>query len=198
MKVSLGIDPDLHSIGLALVTPERVLAVGVVRIPMKYKGDAAVQRMTLACAKAIPEWLCTLQGHPEFSPAALDVVVVEGQELYLVKAGNPDSILRLGQVAGAAFCVAQAACNPRAAFIPRPKVWKGSVPKDIHQKRTLSRYGWKYKSMGKGKEAWACPTSLGAYPLLTTVQMPQSSWKHVVDAIGLGRWGFQVTKVITK
>ncbi|MCP4897869.1 MAG: crossover junction endodeoxyribonuclease RuvC [bacterium] len=198
MKVSLGIDPDLHDTGLALCASDRVLAVGVVRVARKLTGDAAVLRMSKALAEYIPPWMAQLQGHEGFNPAALDALVVEGQELYLVKTGNPDSILRLAQVAGAALSVAQAVGDPTTALIPRPKTWKGTVPKDIHQARMLTRYGWKYKKKGTGKNQWCCPVSLGPHRILSTVKWPEGCWKHIVDAIGLGRWGLQKIGEIEK
>lgn len=172
----IGIDPDLHNLGLAIVDDEgEVSHVEVIRVPGSYKGESAVQKMIQELASRFP---VLGQSFPD-----RDYVhaIIEGQQIYSGSGlARPDSMLLLAQVAGAAA----AALSPFCAQIelPRPRKWKGSIPKPIHQARVLGRLGWTYKK-GQG---YTIPTNPPAH----LTKLKPEEWKHVVDAIGLARWGW--------
>jgi hypothetical protein len=184
MKYYLGIDPDLHNTGIALLDGAGAMVeTWCVTIPTKLKGEAAVVSM----AAALHLWLMDLSEFPGSVFTGM-TVVVEGQEIYRGKTPNPMDILRLGQVAGAAVGVMGNACD--RILLPTPNKWKGSVPKHIHQARTLTKLGVDYKvTSGSDRYAYPVDDSGNARP-----PFPKSKWKHIVDGIGLAQWGLKTTK----
>ena len=170
----IGIDPDLHNLGLAIVDAEGDVAhVEVIRVPKSYVGELAVQKMIYELSGRIAVLSMS------FPPDDLKAVI-EGQQIYSgTGQARPDSLLLLAQVAGAAAAVLAPHCT--SLVIPRPRKWKGSVPKPIHQARVLGRMGWAYK---KG-QVYTIPTN----PPKHLTKLKPEEWKHVVDAIGLAQWG---------
>jgi len=181
--IAIGIDPDLHNTGIAVVDADSILAVGVAKISAKLKGDEAVVEMCEELARFF-------DFHPAFNHHA-KIGVVEGQQLYRGKTKNPDSILRLAQVAGAAVgAVIRDFDYLQRMFFPRPVNWKGSVPKFIHQARTLMGFGIASERVGRDpKTMWARPAHLPLADCVLLTPVTKGQWKHVVDAIGLARWG---------
>lgn len=174
MEVALGIDPDLHHCAYAFVTEKRVLAVGVVKVSEKITGDKAAPEMARRLVSAFEGFRRVHQP---------DLAIVEGQQIYLGgnTEANPDSMLRLAQVAGAAMGLCYAAWPGLLVIVPRPQRWKGNVPKKIHHGRILSRYGVRTSEGGE-----FTPGSLKADG---EEHIAKSHWIHVLDAIGLGYWG---------
>jgi hypothetical protein len=184
----LGVDPDLHNAGIAIVEHDHsarhsfVLCLHVVQVDAKLKGDRAV----LAMIAALPD-----RGDPdrEFDPSTIRVLlpgearrvnhaVVEGQESYRGKAterATPDVLIRLAHVAGAA-------AREYGAEIVPPKVWKGSIPKEVKQARIMSRLGWNYEV----RAGWVIPTDQSVLDRFAHIKGKQ--WSHVIDAIGLALW----------
>lgn len=158
--VTIGLDPDLHATGIAWCTLEKVQRVAVARVSAKLKGEEAVIAMSEAIRRVLG-----------FS---FDRAVVEGQEIYLRHTKNPDSILRIGQVAGCALGLMTEDLTPSSIRLPRPKEWKGSVPKEIMAARIMRHYGMTVKNRS------SIPGSLG---------ITNKEWGHVTDAIGLALWG---------
>lgn len=178
--LTIGIDPDLHSLAVATWVDGKPGAASVVRVSQKLKGNDAVMAMLEALdAGALPDY--------EGSPRNI-VVAVEGQELSRTGPAQhkrPVDIVRLGQVAGmaAAYCKF---CLPGARILmPPPSVWKGSVPKAVMQARLYDELGLGYSMVGKGKPAdYAAPyTSPAGFHHIKKAQ-----WKHVGDALLLARW----------
>lgn len=174
MEIALGIDPDLHHCAYAFATASKVLAVGVVKVSDKITGDKAAPEMNRRLVSAFE----CFRRH--YEPA---LAVVEGQQIYLGgnTQANPDSILRLGQVAGGAMALAYAAWPGLLVIAPRPQRWKGNVPKKIHHGRILNRYGVRTSEGGE-----FTPGSLKADG---EDHIEASHWIHVLDAIGLAHWG---------
>jgi hypothetical protein len=182
MQVALGIDPDCHNCSYAFCTTQQVLMVGVVTLARTVTRDYAPPAMARLLAAAF-------LGLGERYESPPDIAVVEGQEIYLgsrlttkvdaqgrvhrEEAGAPpDSILRIAQVAGAACAAISAAWPSVVVRLPRPKMWKGQVPKPIHQTRILGRYGLhSFEGIPGG------------------TQLLKSQFTHVIDAIGLAWWG---------
>jgi hypothetical protein len=175
--IYLGLDPDLHNTGLAVVDEEGLVAhVEIIRTAKCFIGEEAVQKMIQELARRLPMLMGTLDIIPD--PEYLSCTV-EGQQIYLgTGAARPDSLLLLAQVAGAAAGILAPFCGHLT--LPRPRKWKGSVPKPIHQARILGRMGWSYKK-GQG---YTIPTAPPAH----LTKLKPEEWKHVVDAIGLAQW----------
>jgi len=171
----VGIDPDLHNLGFALVDAEgHVLKVNVVRVPKSFKGEEAVAEMISEAPRNLDFWV------PEEVCRRGFTAAIEGQQIYYGKSQvRPDSLLLLAQVAGAAAC-AMRICGASTIILPRPRKWKGEVPKPIHQARILSRLGWAYKKT----QGYSYPTD----PPKHLGSLRPEEWKHVVDAIGLALW----------
>ncbi len=172
----LGIDPDLHHTGLAVVDEfGRVLGVECVCLERKYTGEEAVVKMS----RAIGAVIGMIRDHTP----GVNNVIVEGQTISFKQTADPDSIIKLAHVTGA--CVGAAnellECNVR---IPKPREWKGQVPKQIHQQRVLDHLSWKYELHGSPKNGYASPVDPPVGKKLKATH-----WKHVVDAIGLAQWG---------
>lgn len=183
MRYLIGVDPDLHHTGLALLNGDTgaVLDVLCITANGKTREDAVV---AMVHALDVP-W---------FIDHDLDdmgiVVVVEAQELYLGGGTqNPRNIMHLAQVAGAAL--AAAACQFRRTVLhfPRPAEWKGQVPKRVHQHKTLGKLGWEHKQVGTDQRGYCYPT-IGNGDVARP-PLPKTQWKHVVDAIGLALWGME-------
>ena len=177
--IYLGLDPDLHNTGLAVLDEEGDVAhVEVIRVPKSYVGESAVQKMIQEMARRLPMLMGTLDIIPD--PEYFSCTV-EGQQIYMGKGqARPDSLLLLAQVAGAAAGILAPFCADLS--LPRARKWKGSVPKPIHQARILGRLGWAYKK-GQG---YTIPINPPAH----LAKLKPEEWKHVVDAIGLARWAW--------
>lgn len=155
----LGIDPDLHHAGLAIVERHNlslpsVVWAGVALAPRKLRGYEA------GLALVWPE-MCDY----------FDEIVVEGQRIYPHSKADPEDIMRLAFAAGVAanqFRVAHEGATPYPTMIVEPAQWKGSLPKDVAHARILSR----------------CILDANA---VEAVSGPHKS--HVIDAIGIALWG---------
>lgn len=177
----LGIDPDLHNTGLAVVDVDpngskRAHWVGVARVAKALKGEDAVVAMASALDEASRG---ILRAHKDASGFFWEHSVVEGQEIYQGSEVRVSDLLNLAQVAGAAAGVFG------AGRIPRPKDWKGNVPKHIHQARTARALGWACEVRG-GKEPYVVPQLSGE--VRGADDLEGRDWKHVMDAIGLALW----------
>lgn len=178
-NTALGIDPDMHHIGVAIVSRTGVEAIDIIGQPGNPRGEKAV----IGMAECLYESLATFA-----TGFFIDKVVVENQNLYLKGKANPGNILRLGQVAG--MCVMAARmCLPEAEILmPSPQLWKGSVPKEIKHKRILASLDWSWAETGlEGKKI------IPAVPdnLIGISQIPLSQWTHVIDAMGLAKWALR-------
>lgn len=188
---ALGIDPDLHHAGVALVerrddgSPE-LLAVRVVKVPSRVAGERAVLELALAYEMALAD---LLQGH------RVDRVCVESQELSMrrIEEENiaPQGIINLAQSAGVALAVASRHCPRARLYLPRPTGsrarpgWKPSIKKHRHQKRVLSRLGIPYVPK-------RVPTTLAKVPVVDGAHgVTKSHWNHVIDAAGLALWALE-------
>ena len=176
--ICLGVDPDLHNTGWALVESGDspvVLAVGVAKVSGRYKGTDAIVRMSKSFYSSV---LISDLDDP-------DLVVVEGQEIYVGKSkARHSDILSLAQAAG--VCLGLLAhCYP--SLLPKPKEWKGEVPKQTHQSRVLQKLhgDWTWEKIGSQKDGYCNVTSAPSH--LSTLN--KTAWKHVIDAIGLACWG---------
>lgn len=172
----IGVDPDLHHTGWALVEPGRVVSCGVIRIAGRFRGaEAAVQMCRVLGVELRPR-------REEASSA-----VVEGQQVYSrsQSRADPKNLLHLATVSGAVIATLRT-----PTYLPTPRQWKGSVPKAIHQGRVLSELEgpWEFTRPANRRNG----VIVTKYPLgiwQGSKAPTATDWKHVVDAIGLAVWG---------
>jgi hypothetical protein len=173
----LGIDPDLHSTGWAVYDGKEVVAVGCIKVPRKLTGMGAIGTMMMA-AKG------------ECWGGVVDVLVVEGQELYLGNTKNTRSILDLALCAGTIMGVVYTGSGAKYVLCPKPAEWKGQVPKHIHHRRILDGLGVAYALVG----TTVVPEKTSLHLLPGGATLKNGDWKHVTDAIGLAIWGAEKIK----
>jgi Holliday junction resolvasome RuvABC endonuclease subunit len=184
--ITIGIDPDLHATAIAIVIDRRLTHVKVAKVGRSITGSDAVTAMA--------ERLATLAEGNQVYP---DLLVVEGQQIYVGKTKDYDSILRVGQVAGAAL--ASLAKFTKQCLLPRPNDWKGTLPKHVCQGRALKHLGIGFEVLGGStehgskNESFCVPSSyFGGPPKVqvvggTAITVPD--WKHISDAVALAVWG---------
>lgn len=176
-RLGIGIDPDTTSTGLAVVhqleeTSYRTLYVALV----KARGKKAADRRA-PMARALLETMRYLQS--TFGINGDDVTVaVEWMKLRPTGERRPNDIVNLNGIAGAALAAA-AQLKHAELLTPEPVAWKGSIPKDVKQRRVLRHLGLtedlKHSDVTLGKIAGAD-------------QIPASKKTHVLDALGLAEW----------
>lgn len=154
----IGIDPDTKATGLALVGPEGLVAAAVARAKGRYAVDR-LPEMAENIDLTVRALVALVDG--PISGAAVELMHIRPHER------NPNSIINVQAVAGMA--VAALVKHTDTILTPIPSKWKGTVPKEIHQKRILAAEG----------------LTLDA-PVLEGI--PKSMRTHAVDGIGLARW----------
>lgn len=175
IETFIGIDPDLHHTGIAIVDPfGRVLEVECAKVSTSLRGAKAVAAMS-------DELLCSMKYHAE-TYARTVRAAVEGQTISFRQTKDPSSILHLAHVTGCAVSALRAH-TLASVYIPAPREWKGQVPKQIHHQRICERLVWAYTLHGTKKSGYASPNDppVGKH-------LKPSQWKHVLDAVGLALW----------
>jgi len=158
---SLGIDPDLHHTGWAIVSKSlEPLAASIIRIPSKMTGEEAEIEMIYTLMGSLPA-ICR-----EWSP---EIVVVESQRIYPHSKSRPNDILRLARIAGA--CSVLCLSGPEVKlFLPPPQMGK-SIKKEVLQARAQAK-------LSKPIESLACWDQVRA-----------SERPHALDALTFAVWG---------
>lgn len=167
----LAFDPDLHSTAWC-ASVDGQLSGGLIHVSPRLKGDEAVVKMCSEIAQA----------RLGFVPFSEMVALVESQELHRMHRSAPKDILRLAQVAGSILgMLGETFLSVR---LVSPQVWKGQVPKDIHQARICRKLGWAFDTHA----GYVVPAR--AHWEGFSVSKP-SDWKHLMDAVGLALWGIE-------
>ena len=188
-----GIDPDLHSTGIAFLCSD----VSVVGNPtwlyfvgcVKNKGKTH-QSAVIAMGKALKKFFI-FGGLPDDCLA----FATEAQELYLGGTKNPRSILWLANTAGSTLQSALFRYPKAEHYFPRPAEWKGQLPKHVKQGRIFKGLGIQPQeikgSITKGT-AYVLP-DLASYPHIVkgTDEINPGDWKHIGDAVGLALFAQQ-------
>lgn len=92
-----------------------------------------------------------------------DVLVIERPEVYRDSKADPNNIVTLALNAGR--WIERALMRGCSVFAPLPKQWKGQVPKEIHNQRTLA-------ALSPSEERL----------------LRSSVTSDMLDAVGLGKW----------
>jgi len=162
LVVFIGCDPDTNATGIAMFSAvlQRWWLFSAEVPPYDIEDRLRFMTTSLTIpADNLPLVLLLTKGDPV-------VTAVEWPMIYPRLKARPNDILSLATVAGMAM--AKLPCSVRS-FLPRPQTWKGTVPKEIAQKRYLAESGLSLKS----------PEFASIKPKFRT---------HVVDAIGLALW----------
>lgn len=171
--LAVGLDPDTKTTGVAAVQAFngglQVVHVGLVRA----KGRKTVDRRREMAANLL-EFM--IDWELPYRPTA---AAVEWQHLRPKGEKRPNNIVDLNGIAG--MCVmATTVLSPEFIFSPIPSEWKKQVPKNIHQKRIVSRLHLNLDlSYIEGYGTGSVP---GAK------EIPASMRTHVIDALGLACW----------
>lgn len=161
----LGLDPDTHHTGYALLRDDGSVAkVGLIRIPTVLRDGkkklATGWQSVVMMAHRITYDVPLME---RFDTACVEVPVLRSMER-----ANPDDIVRLGHVAGA--CLGAASMIAKEVIPVEPMSWKGTVPKDIMCNRILRDH----------------PIDWILYP-----NIPESMRVHCIDAVGIAAYGLR-------
>jgi len=153
VKRLVAIDPGAKSVALALFKGDTLWHCGLVRA-------SGLEDLL----KAIRE----LDGL-ELLGGQADEVVVEVPQIYPASKskGDPNDLIRVALAAGGAAVAAGGVVK-----LVRPREWKGTVPKEIHNRRTIVKLR---------------DFELQIY-VTCTKSIPEALRHNVLDAVGLGLW----------
>lgn len=106
------------------------------------------------------------------------LLVIEKPEIYQQRfmKGDPRDLANLAIVVGGII----AAFLGASSYTHFPKEWKGQLPKEVSERRTLSKLSEKEKKVLKKPEVYGEPKTA-----------PLSLLHNMVDAVGLGLWKLQ-------
>lgn len=122
----LAIDCGLRVCGYAEARYDQIHRAGIVR------NSEKIERGPMAW-RAMAREVMNIWGWGNVNP---DLLIIETQQVYK-STPNPDDLLELMGVAGAIAAMFEC---PHIIGV-KPRVWKGSVPKDVHHKRLVKRLG---------------------------------------------------------
>ena len=182
--ICLGVDPDTFNTGIALVQTDDLQRTS-------FRGGKAERSVEIAHPKVL--WATSVVTDPErnvewrliqqvkgIADALLAVkvtadvnrVAVETMRHYTGKTRvRPQDLIHLNEVAGGALGAARVLWPGAKVWDPKPQAWKGTIRKDVHQRRTLGTVG-----LHQISNLATVPGCEG----LTNKQLG-----HIVDAIGL-------------
>lgn len=162
----LAIDPGAHTAGWAAFKGQKLIQAGLARANKNM--DAAERAQALVRAMLLVRASVTPKDF-------FDTVVVEYPIVYpgARTVGDPNDIVAVAYAAGA-MAHAVAATMSRVVAVT-PRTWKGTVPKHIHHARLQQ-------------------THPKAVPVVKR-SGPAGMQHHVWDAVGLGYWQLERTRV---
>lgn len=185
MDYFVGVDPDMHHTAIAVVDVDgQVVMVGMVKTKDCKEREAIVEM-----SHALADYFMA-----DELPRNIHTLVVESQEIsYTAKSGkNPRSVMMLANISGAVLAAAKVfysiqGQDCRNVFLVPPAEWKGQVPKQIQQARTLQRLGWGFIKTGPKLTGYCYPEKVPTN-VIGIENILQGEWKHVLDAIGIALW----------
>jgi hypothetical protein len=174
--VCLGIDPDSQYVALAVGSSQDILAVHSHKIKGTRKDT--IEPVIRALRIQIPAFMKSLH-LDDVWPSR---IVVEGQRIYAGSKAQPNDLIKLAKIAGAAAGICAMLYPDKHIIIPDPRDWKGSVPKHVYQARLYKQLGWGYVSHKSANYAHPKNPTAGR-------SISHGEWKHAGDACGLSMWG---------
>ncbi len=207
----LGIDPDCHHIGIALVDENlRIVRVGQIRRDVTKVGDEpkgyeAIRRICLKLKDHVSSDSPTENlMHESYKIVA---AAVEGNMVYAQHKGShlvdPNDIKMLATVSGACYILCMV-LGVSSVYIPSPQEWKGQ------SKKFASHWGILTAAKQSIEQHWVeagTITSQGddrryfqLHPEAPWDLIPgqegitPGNWKHVLDAVGLAQYAAKTWK----
>lgn len=177
--ISIGIDPDVHNCAVGYIQYENgKMSLGVEIIRNKEGAERAAAINTIQ----------TTAFRDLFEIKGNYLLTVEGQDANYTgrTCARPNDILNLALITGAAITLYKGGMS---CYSPLPREWKGTVPKDIKQKRILDHLGLKYHMAG-GKHPYPVPSNYAPY-VVGGCKVNDGDWKDITDALGLAVWGLE-------
>lgn len=144
-KLYLGIDPDLRTMNVAVVTENRVpVAVFVRRNKTPKTGDGAVAASVKTAFSLMQDVICWAdKEYPRFER----ILVTESQNMQQAlqyrrvnRKVDLEDILHVGQVAGVMMGVFSEWVQ--SIHLVPASSWKGQIPKQVHHGRIYRRLDW--------------------------------------------------------
>lgn len=193
-NIYIGSDPDIHNFSCVAIDDDNNIVFIALSKTKKVKGqkshEAACQMATDGVHRFI-DWYVSSQlydGHH------IKAIAVEGQKVvYTHRTGaNPQDLIELASVAGSTLCaltmISKCSPDPVMFLFPKPSEWKGSVPKPIHQCRTMTKAGLKYTKKG-GSHPYPVPDKDQLSEVITGPdKINDSDWADITDSLGLAIW----------
>ena len=181
----IGIDPDTKDTAVAAIDyHNKIVGIWAIKRRDKLTKEEGVVSMSVPINAFFKQVAFT----------NIDHIALESQEIYTgagkYNTKNHASMLILAQVTGIILSnLIRLEIWKEDISLVRPKTWKRSVPKPIHQKRTYEAMGLLYRE----KNGYSIPVI--DYDFLGKKQLNPGDWKHAGDALGLALWASkQVTK----
>lgn len=182
-RLALGVDPDTRGTGFAIVqlhegkfTP---ILMGV--IETQDPGARGIDAVLAQIRQPLPHQLLGVLAHCGWA-------AIEFQQNYRNGKARPDDLSLLSAISGAWASIPPPMCE---VMMPKPAQWKGTVPKGIHQKRTISKLdGWDFEDRGAKDAPLPLPPDG-----LSISGIQEHHWKEIVDAIGLAIWALERAEV---
>lgn len=158
MILYIGVDPDTSHTGIAYIHTDGRIELRLARARGRLVNDR------------YPEMAKALRLESMGQVRSEDCqLAVEFQKLRPGREKNPNAMMGVQAVAGMALASLNANMQLANVYTPIPSEWKGSIPKEAHQKRILREVGLTLQS----------PEFKG---------IPESLKTHVVDALGIALW----------
>lgn len=150
----IGVDPDTKSTGICLLHDDGRIEFRLA----KAKGRFATDRQ--------PQMARALYLHLGMNFPGATTLAIEWQHIR-PRENRPNDIMAVQAVAGMALALAAPSCDE--IHLPIPSKWRGTIPKEVVQKRILREAGIDLDS----------PEFSG---------IPGTAKSHVIDALGLCLW----------
>jgi hypothetical protein len=186
-----GIDPDLQLYTAATVNHEgKLLFINAVKYtapkttPVLDKVAGIARRLNPGSEYVKADSICCIESQDASYTGRTNSACVQ-------------DLIHLAHVSG--VLLASAFLYTTDAHLVKPHDWKGSVPKGIHQARTLKRAGIPY-AMSGGQTPYPVPTDLSGVLVLGDYaacpeKIPKTWWQDITDSIGLAFYCYDTYKV---
>ena len=197
-KIYIGVDPDVRLLNIAIVTEQKELLAVMLRRNNAPPGIQAIINAAKMAKQLAQDMLVYAIGH-EGLDGYQTVMVVEGQSMQHAvqkrregKKVNFDSILQVGQVAGAIMGTFNNITEQQHLVLP--VVWKGNIPKGIHHQRIYKALNISYAMMGHKShvlDQYAAPVDFGEITKWSADKVNAGDFKDISDSIGLALYGIE-------
>lgn len=169
------VDPGLRRCGLAIGDAKKIHWCEAIRTNTDHRGSRAVEEMI----GALRVWY--LKSDPD-EIEDVDIIVVEDQQYFGVKSkrSNPQDLIDLSKVAGAAFSFLSLL---KPTVLVTASEWKGTQHKIQTHRRAYNHYGLSFDVRGgdEQKNQYGVVTRGAPCPSATK----NEDWKEIGDAIAI-------------